>query len=118
MIDWAILPTTGAVSLGSPVFKEFSTPSVLHFPYAKAPTVRLNVPVVCDVSFVSRDRMGSMLFRLRLTLGSGFCRRPPPVELRGVSQPPPSMPAWSHFGECSTDPTLRLFLLSQQVCSG
>ncbi|KAF2572347.1 hypothetical protein F2Q70_00001719 [Brassica cretica] len=32
----------------SPVFKEFSTPSVLHFPYAKAPTVRLSVPVVCD----------------------------------------------------------------------
>ncbi|KAF2611857.1 hypothetical protein F2Q70_00009523 [Brassica cretica] len=36
----------------------------------------------------------------------------------GVSQPPPSMPAWSHFGECSTDPTLQLFFLSQQVCSG
>ncbi|KAF3543654.1 hypothetical protein DY000_02003515 [Brassica cretica] len=47
-----------------------------------------------------------------------FCRRPPPVELREVSQPPPSMPAWSHFGECSTDPTLQLFFLSQQVCSG
>ncbi|KAL0826059.1 hypothetical protein Bca101_049736 [Brassica carinata] len=36
------------------------------------------------------------------------------VELWDVSQPPPSMPAWSHFGECSTDPTHRLFLLPQQ----
>ncbi|KAL0742608.1 hypothetical protein Bca4012_084121 [Brassica carinata] len=52
----------------SPVFKEFSTPSVLHFPYAKAPTVRLGVHVVSDVSFVSRGRMGSMYFRLRLTV--------------------------------------------------
>ncbi|WZZ75549.1 hypothetical protein YC2023_086919 [Brassica napus] len=64
-------PASSSRSSRSPLSvrpKEFSTPSVLHFPYAKAPTVRLSVPVVCDVSFVSRDRMGSMLFRLRLTV--------------------------------------------------
>ncbi|KAF3557514.1 hypothetical protein F2Q69_00010243 [Brassica cretica] len=66
----------------------------------------------------SSDSHGSPLHSSVEIVRVWFCRRPPPVELWGVSQPPPSMPAWSHFGECLTDPTHRLFLLPQQVCSG
>ncbi|KAH0859194.1 hypothetical protein HID58_087455 [Brassica napus] len=42
-------------------------------------------------------------FCLRVEIVRLVGRGPPPVELRGVSQALPSMPARSHFGEFSTD---------------
>ncbi|KAF3569174.1 hypothetical protein DY000_02015208 [Brassica cretica] len=42
-------------------------------------------------------------------------RHPPPAELRGVSQAPPSMPARSYFGEFSTELPMSILLL-HRIC--
>ncbi|KAG5413811.1 hypothetical protein IGI04_001378, partial [Brassica rapa subsp. trilocularis] len=68
-------------------FKEYFSPSVLQFPFQS-----------------SRQIADMLTFWLSSVLTWAFlCRRPPPAELRGVSQALLSMPARSHFGEARSN---------------
>ncbi|KAH0878338.1 hypothetical protein HID58_065732, partial [Brassica napus] len=87
-------------------------PSMLHTLIFKAPTVRglLYQPTLDrNLCFYVKSGDSGLNFCLPVEIARSSSSEAP-----GRSQAPPSMPAWSHFGEFSTElpPAIPLFPLS------
>ncbi|KAF2547094.1 hypothetical protein F2Q70_00020477 [Brassica cretica] len=98
--------------LGCLFSRRIKPPSMLHTLIFKVPTVRVSVPRgLCCILYVAWAVKRACCTSLRLTV---CWSRSSSSEAPGRSQAPPSMPAWSHFGEFSTElpPAIPLFPLS------
>ncbi|CDY47662.1 BnaC04g23990D [Brassica napus] len=85
-------------------FREIHSPSVLHFPSSKFPQKLFCLLDVSAASFVSCSRMGSCIYRLRLTVT--FALHFPRRCICGAPErePDASIDAClSHLGECLTE---------------
>ncbi|KAL0668634.1 hypothetical protein Bca4012_031338 [Brassica carinata] len=85
-------------------FREIHSPSVLHFPSSKFPQKLFCLLDVSAASFVSCSRMGSCIYRLRLTVT--FALHFPRRCISGAPEREPAASidaCLSHLGECLTE---------------